>query len=616
MLYIEHGEDKHPVKGAEIAESPIWDNAGILLDPLIVVVDIDCLSPEQLDEIEKRFDIHTQTVYTDRGRHYYFKRDPGYFRAKNGVCALGFQIEEKTAKNTPGGVCIKRNGKLREIKNEGIFQPLIGVFKDNKQYPSLQGMEEGQGRNNAIFALSQKYEGPDKEKVLRCANEVIFADPLPEAEFLQCIREWSGSDSADNESGISDWLRRDYKVVRHEGSLWFWNGEEYVTDPEDDDRLNKLIRQRAPGRKSSFVEEVKALLRLDAYKIRYDVDAPFVIRFQNGILDRGEWVDFPGFSGFTPFFVNIPYDKNAEPVQDVDNYIDTLTKGDPDYRALLAEVLGFAFVTDPEMIRALGRFFIFRGDGRNGKSTLFSVLKTIFTPRNCSYLSIRQIGQEKYQTSLLGKLANLGDDLEPDAINNEQMKAVKNIATADSVEARRLYQQPFYAQYTVKLYFTANSDIRTFEKGYAYQRRVMWLPMFNVIDKVDPFFKSKLTSPEALKYWIRYITEGYFRLYQNRKFTDCKLVEDYNARYHLANNHMAEFASSVDLDLVILGKMPKEVEAQYYELAEDTSQKYNSKLLKEYLSSIGIELREKRVEKDKIRRVFMRVTDTKPPQQN
>ena len=89
-MYIEFKPgEKHAAKGADTAETPdSFRDAGWLLGPDEVVIDIDELSKEQISEYIKRFDIHTQIVWTDRGAHFYFRKSPGYSRAKNGICAL------------------------------------------------------------------------------------------------------------------------------------------------------------------------------------------------------------------------------------------------------------------------------------------------------------------------------------------------------------------------------------------------------------------------------------------------------------------------------------------------------------------------------------------------
>ena len=87
-MYIEFKPgEKHAAKGADTAETPdSFRDAGWLLGPDEVVIDIDELSKEQISEYIKRFDIRTQIVWTDRGAHFYFRKSQ---RSGSGSIRLG-----------------------------------------------------------------------------------------------------------------------------------------------------------------------------------------------------------------------------------------------------------------------------------------------------------------------------------------------------------------------------------------------------------------------------------------------------------------------------------------------------------------------------------------------
>ena len=85
---------------------------------------------------------------------------------------------------------------------------------------------------------------------------------------------------------------------------------------------------------------------------------------------------------------------------------------------------------------------------------------------------------ERYFTTMQGKLVNLGDDVQDEAIDNMQMKMLKNISTCDYVATRNLFEQSKNIELTISLIFTSNHIFKSWEKGEAYRRRVDWLPMF------------------------------------------------------------------------------------------------------------------------------------------
>ena len=266
-------------------------------------------------------------------------------------------------------------------------------------------------------------------------------------------------------------------------------------------------------------------------------------------------------------------------------------------------------ITDPERIRSLGKFFMFRGDGANGKGTLLQIMQRIYNNRNCTNLSIKQLVDDRFKVTMIGKLANLGDDIEPEAINNAELKILKNISTADTVETRHMYAESMPTTFTVKLYFTTNSDIKSFEKGYAYKRRIVWLPMFNKIEKPDPYFITKVTSKEALEYWIALIVEGYARLYRNGSWTECKVVNDYNEQYHENNNQSLQFARDLEPDTEIVGRSVTEMRDEFYKWDSEGGKFSSKNFLAAVWELYGIGLGRSKMS-GKTRRVYLRQSET------
>ena len=133
--------------------------------------------------------------------------------------------------------------------------------------------------------------------------------------------------------------------------------------------------------------------------------------------------------------------------------------------------------------------------------------------------------------------------------------------------------------------------------------------MFNKVEKPDPTFISKITTPEALEYWIRLITEGYLRLYHANKWTTCKVVEDYNNQYHEENNVSLQFARDLDPDTEIVGYTVNEIKQAFFEWSSD-DRKFSSKLFLEAvwdLYGIGIGISKK---EGKTRKVYMKQKNT------
>jgi putative DNA primase/helicase len=574
LVYKEFiNNEKYPRKNAEMADShETFESCGWVIEEDEVIVDVDNLEKPKIEKLISLFGIKTQIVWTSRGAHFYFKKPRG-FKGSKKVCPLGFEVEYKHNKNTEA-ITIKQNGELRIVENAGVRDELPDIFfTKRRSLQSLLGMDEGEGRNQALFQHRMKIADLDQwQSILRFINNQVFASPLPEDEFKTISRDVKIEAKKNNEPEIAALLIKKYKAVKYLGKLYFLQNDRYITD---DDILVRLLFDEVGEQKIRYIREVKQQMEDRAQII--PEDKVFDIRLQNGILRNGRFIPIE-YQEFTPYAIDIPYEENAEPVQIVEEYLNQLTDQDEEYKMRLLEVLAHPLIVDKEFKRMLAKFFIFVGDGGNGKGTLLLIIRRILGQKNCSSLSIKQMVDERYFSTLQNKLVNLGDDVQDEAINNEQMKVLKNISTCDYVAARNLFEQSRDIELTLSLIFTSNHVLKSFEKGEAYKRRVDWMPMFSKPSKKDPKFISKLTTPEALKYWMKLIVEAYVRLHKNQVFTESKTVTEFNEKYHAMNNNCIEFLEDKK-PADFFGKKAMESYQEYEIWAEENGLNVHSKKL-------------------------------------
>ena len=584
-MYVEFmAGQKHSSKLADISDShEAFRDAGWILEDGDYVIDIDEVPKETIRKILVTFNIQTQTVWTSRGAHLYFKKPDGFKTGANRVSPLGFKYEIKHKGNTKA-VTIKTNGQLREIENQGIRQDAPYIFTSRKKHESLLGMEEGDGRNQAMFRLRSAIgTQPDWRKILTFVNENIFEKPLDEKEFALLTRDMIVEAEKDNEYEIATHLMREKDFIQY-GQRYYFRHEGQYTHEEA--ILRKEVYSFVGPQKTRYVDEVIKQMQYRCKKIPQDTQ--FQIKFKNGYLEKGEFVELIT-DDFTPYMIDVEYDAEAEPDLLVDQYIDHLTKSDPDYRALLLEILGHTLIVDPEFKRMLAKFFIFVGDGGNGKGTLLEIIRKILGRKNVTGMSISELADERYLPSFKGMLANLGDDVQDQAINDKDMKTLKNISTCDYISSRELYKGAENLYFTGSLIFTSNHILKSWEKGESYKRRVVWLPMYTKVTKKDPKFITNLTSESALRYWIRLIVDGYQRLYKNGKFTRSEIVEKFNEQYHRENNPALEYVE--DMDLSDFENLPiKDVYQAYEAWCEDNAATSSKKMISDVLlSRFGLE---------------------------
>lgn len=574
-MYVEFEKgQKYSNKDADIYDKhDSFEDAGWLLEDDDYVIDIDELDKDLIKKIIVSFDIKTQTVWTDRGVHFYFKKPLDFKRGANRVSPLGFKYEIKHKGNTKA-VTIKRNGVLREIENIGEREEAPVIFTSNKRFEELLGLDEGEGRNNKLFKLRTQLTGVKEwRKILSFVNENIFANPLPEEEFQTLTREIDLSNDEVSEYEVASALMTEFNFVQYGQRYYFKDDGEYT---HEESTLRKKVFDRVGSQKTRYVDEVIKQMQYRSRKI--DQGEIFPIKFRNGYIENGHFVDLV-IDSFTPYHIDIDYDEDAEKVDKVDEYINHLTNHDEDYRNLLLEILGHTLIVDPEFKRLLAKFFIFIGDGGNGKGTLLQIIKTILGAKNVSGMSISELSDERYLPSFKGKLANLGDDIQDQAIDDKNMKALKNISTCDFISTRELYKGAEDMYFTGSLIFTSNHMLKSWEKGESYKRRVMWLPMYTKVKKKDPKFITNLTTEKALKYWIKLIIDGYKRLYKNGGFTHSQIVEDFNKSYHEENNPALSYLQ--DYDGEHFNNTPvNDIYEEYETWCKDNAVNYNRNMIR------------------------------------
>ena len=574
-MYVEFEQgQKYSNKLADVSDyHESFKDAGWILEDNDYVIDIDTLDKELIKKIVIAFDIKTQTVWTDRGVHFYFKKPDDFKRGANRISPLGFPYEIKHKGNTKA-VTINRNGVLREIENKGIREDAPYIFNSNKEFDTLLGLCEGEGRNNKLFKLRTQLTGVKEwRKILNFVNEIIFAEPVPDKEMQELTREMSLDSEEITEYEVATWLMNELNFVQYGQRYYFKVNGEYSFE---ESLLQKKVYEKVGRQKSRYVDEVIKQMEYRCKKI--DQATVFPIKFKNGYLKDGEFIDLVTDT-FSPYMIDIDYEEEVEKIEVVDNYIDHLTGHDKDYRNLLLEILGHTLIVDPEFKRLLAKFFIFIGDGGNGKGTLLQIIKTILGSKNASGMSISELSDERYLPSFKGKLANLGDDIQDQAIDDRNMKVLKNISTCDYISTRELYKSAEDMYFTGSLIFTSNHMLKSWEKGKSYKRRVLWLPMYTKVKKKDSKFITNLTTEKALKYWISLIVEGYKRLYQNGGFTESKVVEDFNVSYHEENNPALIYLEDFTGDN-INEKAVSDVYENYEQWCKENAVNYNRNMIK------------------------------------
>lgn len=572
-MYVEFVKGmKFPTRNPEYSDFlDSFEDAGHVIEDDEIIVDIDNFSHDFCKQLIDFFGITTKTVWTDRGVHLYFNKVNSKLGKKNGICALGIPIELKNKTNKY--ITVKRNGVARKVENEDIKMDFPEIFAI-KGYENLSDLDEGDGRNNALFKHWKKLlksTVENKEEAVKFISEHVFPTALPIKEVENIIKNDNSDEKITNdEQQQVDAINiiNKYKCVKYQATLFFKNGDNYSSDI---DEFNYILSNYVLGNKSAtYIENVKKLIMMKTRSIHQD---DMFIQFNNGILKNGEFIEIMT-DEFTPYRINVNYNPNAKVVPVVDEYLHNLCNREEEYIMHVLEAIATSFILDVELKRHLSKFWMFYGDGGNGKGTLLTIIRKILDDDNCSSLDLFDLKDDKKITSTVGKLANLGDDVSAKkAMDDETTKRLKNITSADSIEFRPLYSNPKKAIIAPTLIFTTNKIIKTWEKGNSIKRRIIWCPMLYKPKTKDPKFISKLTTPEALEYWIRLLVEAYQRLYINKKYTESKTINEFTDLYHSNNDPLENFVEELNVMEDIIGKTLNEFKDLYLSYIDDPDSK-------------------------------------------
>ena len=572
-MYVEFVKGmKFPTRNPEYSDFlDSFEDAGHVIEDDEVIVDIDNFSHEFCRQLIDYFGITTKTIWTDRGVHLYFNKTNSKLGKKNGICALGIPIELKNKTNKY--ITVKRNGVARKVDNDDIKMDFPEMFAI-KTYDNLSDLDEGDGRNNALFKHWKKLlksTVENKEEIVKFISEHVFPTALPLKEVDNILKNDSSDEKITNdEQQQVDAINiiNKYKCVKYQATLFFKNGDNYSNDIDD---FNYLLSNYVLGNKSAvYIENVKKLIMMKTRTIHQD---DMFIQFKNGILKNGEFIELIT-DEFTPYKINVNYNPSAAVVPVVDEYLHNLCNKEEEYIMHVLEAIATSFILDVELKRHLSKFWMFYGDGGNGKGTLLTIIRKILDDDNCSSLDLFDLKDDRKITSTVGKLANLGDDVSAKkAMDDETTKRLKNITSADSIEFRPLYSHPRKAIIAPTLIFTTNKIIKTWEKGNSIKRRIIWCPMLYKPKTKDPKFISKLTTPAALEYWIKLIVDAYVRLYKNKQYTESKTINDFTESYHSENDPLEEFVSELNVFEDIIDKTLEDFRDLYLTFIDDDDYK-------------------------------------------
>lgn len=523
--------------------------AGILAAETILIDVDDFEASEILFKVVKEYALTCRVYRTSRGKHFLFKNS-GVPTNKTGCkLAIGLTADIKIGTRNSYEV-LKYDNQNREIlydtaENEEAQQLPRWLFPVKSKMEFLN-METGDGRNQGLFNYiltlqSNDFSVEEARETIRIINKFVLKVPLSDDEIETVLRDdafkkpvfFMGSTFLFDK--FATFLKNNNHIIKINNQLHIYKNGIYISGLAE---IEAEMIQHIPGLNRAKRTEVLAYLDILIRENSKAEDAN-LIAFENGLYNI---VD-DSFVEFTPEHIitnKIRWKYNPEAYSELaDKTLNKIACNDPQIRALLEEAIGYCFYRRNE----LGKAFILTGDKSNGKSTFLSMVQCLLGDENISSLDLKELGDRFKTAEMLGKLANIGDDIGDEFIANPAI--FKKLVTGERVSAERKGQNPFEFNNYSKLLFSANNIPRIKDKTGAVQRRLTIIPFdarFSADDPdFNPYIKHLLKTDEVMEYLINLGIAGLKRVLLNRKFTGSTKVQKAMDEYEENNNPIIGF---------------------------------------------------------------------------
>lgn len=584
--------------------------AGILNDE-VVLIDIDDFDQSEiLMKIVEDLQLRCRVYETSRGKHFLFKNSHLDSCKTHANLACCLQSDIKLGCKNSYSV-LKFNGVERkiiyDIFEDEAYEELPKWLTPIKTNVDFLNMDAGDGRNQSMFNYiltlqSNDFSVDEARETLRIINKYVLKVPLEDSELDVILRDDAFQKPIFFKKNVflfdkfATYLKNNNRIIKINNQLHIYKDGIYV---DGTSIIEGEMIKHIPNLNRAKRAEVLAYLDL-LIQTNHSNSSANLVAFKNGVYDLSE----DKFLDFSPEYIitnKIDWNFNPSAYSEItDKSLDKISCNDPQIRALLEEVIGYTFYRRNELRKA----FILIGDKANGKSTYLDMIKTLLGDENTCSLDLKEIGDRFKTAETFRKLANIGDDIGSEFINDPAM--FKKVVSGESVTAERKGQDPFQFRPYCKLLFSANSIPRIKDKSGAVIDRLVIIPFnaeFSVNDSdFDPYIKYKLRKAEPMEYLIQLGLIGLKRVLQSRRFTVCEKVQREIQEYEENNNPVLLFFKELTQD-DLANNPTSEVYNQYHEfcLANNFQPMSNIEFSKQAKRYFDLDITDKKIQGKKYR---------------
>lgn len=268
-----------------------------------------------------------------------------------------------------------------------------------------------------------------------------------------------------------------------------------------------------------------------------------LINFNNNVLKviegRHETLSHDQEFGMR-YKLNFDFDMNAK-CPKIDTFL-TQVIGDQPTIDFFFEFISSIFISN-DFIKIEKSVFL-HGSGSNGKSILLDLLRVLLGTENISSVALKDMGDEKRRSAMVGNLLNIAAEGSQKSFNAEDFKS---IISREPLPVRLLYKDSIEVDAFPRLIFATNNlPFTDGDYSHGIFRRIAIIPFENIIpeEKQDKKLLSKLL-PE-LPGMMNRVIEGMNRLLQKGTLEVPEKVKQAGKKYESHVNPVKYFLDEIN----------------------------------------------------------------------
>ena len=264
------------------------------------------------------------------------------------------------------------------------------------------------------------------------------------------------------------------------------------------------------------IEMAKSLPRVQVDPSKFE-PKPWVVPFQNGVWDQGEWKDGHVRERYIEHLLAVDYDPNADR-REWNALLERITGGDKDLELSLGELSATVLVASP-----LRKITIFYGESGTGKSTLSDMLLTVLG--DCGeVVDSASLADQKEDSRLAAKLRGKRGLFTAEAGKRPlDTELLKKLAGGDPLTVRPLFTDVHLkVESTWNSIMTSNDAPRINAHDAALRDRIVAVPFLHRLDAGEHLkftghqriegARKDVNSP-LIQGFVAWLMEGLIRLY-------------------------------------------------------------------------------------------------------